>query len=31
MKYSDAEIAEAVGAPTTPFAPEKGALSKVFR
>lgn len=31
MTYSDAEIAEAVGAPTSPFTPEKGALSPLFR
>lgn len=31
MTYSDTEIAEAVGAPTIPFTPEKGALSTLFR
>lgn len=31
MTYSDAEIAEAAGAPTSPFTPEKGALSPLFR
>lgn len=31
MTYSDSEIAEAVGAPTNPFTPEKGALSTLFR
>ncbi|MGH9030556.1 MAG: hypothetical protein ACRDZV_00375 [Acidimicrobiia bacterium] len=31
MTYSDTEIAEAVGAPITPFTPEKGALSTLFR